>query len=333
MTRVMDMKEIVLPVLRNPLIKGYRIHAYLLCIMMRDYPDFYKYLISNYLCLHNKQSEIDYLDFHTENYFQDLATFFYNNSWFDFYSIDVTVGAEKKYIKQIIVDGLVNGYYIIHSVNESHLKHTVHYGGDVCNNLEMTYGFSADKDSFFVLDYDRYGGFGGNMVNTDDYIKAVSTVTVQKNCLNFVRARRNLKFEFDSKKAIGLLKCHIFSEPAYPNYYAYSGNLIGYEAIERTLESSKRDGIDFIKMRIIKEHKDMVFRYFIYICNNGIAPRSFFERYERIKEAIDNVFLCMLKDSLTGTSRKTVVQRIKSISELNAMEFRCIMDYLEFTVR
>ena len=330
---ITDMMEITLPVLKDPFIRGYRIHAYLFCIVMHDHPDFYKYAISNYLCLHNKRAGVDYLDFHAENYFQSLATLFYDNSWFDHYSVDITSGAEREYIKRVVVEGLNNGYYIIHGINESQLKHTVHYGGDVCNNIEMTYGFSDLKDSFFVLDYDRHGRFGGNAVKAGDYIKAVSTATVQKKYLNFVKAKKDLKFEFEPEKAIGLLKCHVCSEPAYPDYSAYAGNLIGYKAIERTLDLSKKNGIDFIKMRIIKEHKEMVFRYFKYACNSGVAPKCFLERYAKIKEEMKNIFWCMLKDSITNAPMATVAKRVNSISRLNEAEFICITDYLKYTNR
>ena len=319
--------EVMLPIVSAPMIRSYRIHAYLFSIIMCAHSDFYEYAISNYLCLHNKRSEVDYLDFHVDNYFQGLSSLFHDNSWFDFYQIDVTstAGENMDYIKQVIIDGLKNGYYVIHCINESYLKHTVYYGGDICNNLEMTFGFSEIKDVFYVLDYNKYGNFGGEAVSSNDYIRAILTTTIQKKYLNFIRAKNNLTFKLDIEKAVKLLRCHISSKPAY-SYTAYAGNLIGYKAVNHTLDTFKNSGIDFIKMRTIKEHKDMVFRYFKYICDSGMTSPSFFERYLHISKRMDNIFLCSIKDIITNASINT--ERIDLIAELNKRESQCIIDYL-----
>lgn len=327
------MTDVVLPIPGNPWIRGYRIHTYFFCIMMRDCPDFYKYIISNYLCLHNKRSGVDYLDFHTENFFQRLGELFYDNSLFDYYRFDITPDVDREHIKHTIADGLKNGYYIIHAINEAHLRHTARYGGNLCNNLEMTYGFSESRNSFFVFDYDMHGRLGGTEVAEDEYIKAISTVKVERNCLNFVKAKKGLFFEFDDKKATGLLRCHICSKPAYPDYIAYYGNLIGYEAIDRTLSVTKENGVDFIKIRIIKEHKNMILRYFGYICDNFAVPHSFFERYAEISEAMDNIFLCMFKDSMSDMKNSNTSKRINSISKLNEREQKLLAEYLEYRGR
>lgn len=324
-----SVNEFILPTESNPMLKSYRIHAYMINIM-QEHSDFYYYLISNYLCLHNKRNGKDYLDFHLTNYFCNMKSLFYNNDWFDICQKDISSFncSEENNIKDIIIDYLRKGYYVIHGVNESCLPHTIYYRGDVVNNIGMTCGYSYKLDSFCVLDYDKYGHFGCSWIPYTNYIQSIISTTIQNKFLNFIKTKQEIAFTFDQPTAIKLLKCHLNSQSAYPDYAAFSNNLIGYEAINRSLENMKNAGVDFIRLRAIKEHKNMVLRYLQHVCSEGIDDYIFYERYKIINRMMENIFMCILKDSFCDAPISQTINRIKLIQEINKQEFQLISDYL-----
>ncbi len=323
-----EAKDIALSITTTPLIRSYRIHAYMFNLM-QNHPTFLNYVISNYLCLHNKQNNRDYLDFHLDNYFCNMSSLFHDNSWFEIKQVDISSDEFKnpEAIKQTILEHLNQGYYAIHRVNEAYLPHTNYYGENCINNNEMTFGYSQRCDSFFVLDYNQNGQFCSSLVNSNDYLKAIK-ITMSPIYLNFIKAKKEIDFCFDQPRALKLLRCHMDSITAYPEYKDFSNNLVGYRAVNRSLENMKNEGYDFIRLRVIKEHKNIVLRYFEYTCANGIDDPYFLEQYKIIDKMMETIFMCAIRDAMNNASQQTIINRINSIIELNEKESQLISRYL-----
>ena len=124
------------------------------------------------------------------------------------------------------------------------------------------------------------------------------------------------------------MRCHIDSITAYPKYKDFSNNLIGYRAINRSLENMKDEGYDFIRLRVIKEHKNIVLRYLEFTCVNGIDNPYFLEQYKIIDKMMENIFMCAMRDAMNNASQQTIINRINSIIELNEKESQLISRYL-----
>ena len=73
----MEKDQIIkLPINETPMIRCYRIHAYVMNILdVSHMSNWEKYVISHYLCLHNGAKKIarDYLDFHLENNYTNIV--------------------------------------------------------------------------------------------------------------------------------------------------------------------------------------------------------------------------------------------------------------------
>lgn len=98
----------ILSIDTNPLIRCYRIHAYVMNILMLADYNFEKYVLSNYLCLHNGKDGIrrEYLDFHLDNNYRNISDVFRDNEWFDIVQIhdfDSENYRNKKEIKDSII--------------------------------------------------------------------------------------------------------------------------------------------------------------------------------------------------------------------------------------
>ncbi len=322
--------EIKLPVNQKPWIQCYRIHAYMLNIIGLKYPTFYDYVISNYLCLHNGKDNIrrEYLDFHLDNNFINIRDLFRDNSWFDVvqvYDFDSDHYVGKDEVKNLIISFLQKGYYVLHNVNEGFLRHSSMYGV-ISNNIALTYGYNSETDTFQILDYNSRGAFGASMVSCEDYLKALSGVTVT-NRINFIKAKDNLEFHFEEKKALKLLRCHIKSESAYPDHKDYINNIVGYLGVERTLKESLTNGINLIRIRVLQEHKDMIARYFKYIYDNKyIDTDIYYTEYMPIARNMHAIFMKLIKKSLLND--QNCRQEIDAIRRLNENEAELLERYL-----
>ena len=247
------------------MIRCYRIHGYLLNIMGTAYPDFEKYVISNYLCLHNGKENIrrEYLDFHLDNNFLDIKQLFRYNDWFDVIQVHDLNNENYKNsieIKNLIIEFLEKGHYVLHNVNESYLSHTARYGKPDSNNIVMIYGYDFEKDTFLMLDYNAMGIFGTSEVISGEYLNSLAKVTVT-NRINFIKAKQGLTFEFDFERSLKLLDCYVQSKNAYPDHDDYMNNIFGYEGVERSLREMQYTGVNLIRMRAIIEHKDVILSY------------------------------------------------------------------------
>lgn len=322
------------PIELTPWIRCYRIHAYMMNIVGIPYPDFQKYVLSNYLCLHNGKENIrrEYLDFHLENNFLNISDVFRDNTWFDI--IQLRAFDCDNYnclgeIKQIIVEMLEKGYYVLHKVNEVYLPHTAAYGGAAANNINtLTCGYDDKSDVFFMLDYDGKGQFGISRVLCDDYLSSIAGVTVS-NCLNFMQAKKNLTFQFDLKKSLQLIKCYIFSENAYPNHDDYKNNIFGYEGVERTLNDMEKNGINMIRVRAIMEHKEILLKYMKYVTDhNCIDSSRYYNDYFVICKDMKGIFMKVLKKMITCEDRCDYRKEIDMIRQLNEVENHLLERYL-----
>lgn len=317
----------------NPCVRCYRIHAYMLNIMGISYPKFYDYVISNYLCLHNGKDLIrkEYLDFHLDNNYLNIRDVFRNNDWFDIvqvhdFNVENYIGSYE--IKNIIITFLHEGYYVLHNVNEAYLPHSSQYGESIetANNIALTYGYDREKDVFMMLDYDCNGRFGSSIVGTNDYLNSIANVTVT-NRLNFIRAKKGLEFNFDISRALKLLGCHIYSKNAYPDHEDYKNNIFGYEGVERTLREISSNGLNIIRIRAIKEHKDIVLKHIKYVLDNHYIDRKeYYDDYKEIYNDMNIIFMRFIKKMISG--RRNFNEEIDDIRRLNEKEANLIEKYL-----
>lgn len=326
------MNRIILPINKNPYLRCYRIHAYLINIMCSNTSDFNKYLFSNYLCLHNGKENLrrEYLDFHLYNNFKGLDYGFYDNSWFDLMQINILNDNRfntKESIKELIVSFLSQDYYVLHKVNENYLPHTLFYSNNDNINIALTCGYDIEEKKFIILDYNKNGEFGLSEVYLNDYFN--SLINVPKiNTLNFIKTKNNLSFQFSQNNALKLLKCHLNSQNAFPDHIQFDNNLFGYEAIERSLRDMLCFGINMIRIRAIKEHKSVILNYFDYaIKNNCINNKNFYYHYLSIEHQMNIVFLKCLKKL---AQRKTdYIDEIDTIRRINEIEAEFLKKYLD----
>lgn len=323
---------IKLPIDINPIIRSYRIHAYLINIVGNIYKnEFEKYIISNYLCLHNGIPNIliDYLDFHINNNYLNNKDMFRDNSWFyitQLYEFDIANYIKNDHIKKLIIDFLSDGYYVIQNVNEACLFHTIKYGSDTVNNISLLYGYDALLDSFMMLDYNYHGDFCGSLVPAREYFMSISS-TIGKNRLNFIKIKEGLQFDFDFEHSLNLLKCHVYSLNAYPDHDEYNNHLFGYESVKRSLDEIQNNGINMINIRVIMEHKNILLKYFRYITDyNYVNNQKYYEFYKKINVEMRIVFMKILKKSvLKSNDYKPEINRI---CELNFEERKLLKNFL-----
>lgn len=326
----------ILSIDTNPLIRCYRIHAYVMNILMLADYNFEKYVLSNYLCLHNGKDGIrrEYLDFHLDNNYRNISDVFRDNEWFDIVQIhdfDSENYRNKKEIKDSIIYFLNQGYYLLHNVNEYCLPHASAYGQYIDNNIAMTYGYDEKKDNFLLLDYNRNGHFGSSAVPSKDYFRAIFAVTVT-NRLNFIKAKKNLSWKFDNKKALNLLSCHIKSENAYSDHDDFKNNIFGYEGVERTLKELQSSEMNMIRIRVIKEHKDVVLKYMQYIVENGFTDNAeYYEAYKVICSNMNKIFMRILKRIICNDGRDFTCE-IDAIRKLNESESELLQKYLSYSI-
>ena len=322
---------IILPINFNPWVRCYRIHAYVFNLIGQKYPKFSDYAISNYLCLHNGKENIrqEYLDFHLDNNYINIRSLFRNNSWFDIVQIDESDNTNyiaKDELKHNIISFLQKGYYVMQIVNEEFLRHSARYGCHFSDNIALIYGYCAKTDAFLMLDYNAEGRFGQSYVPSEDYFKALYSVTVT-NRINFIKAKDNLDFQFEKAKAQKLLRCYIESESAYTDHADYVNNIVGYMGVERTLKDSLSTGINLIRIRAIQEHKDMVARYMKYVYENEyIDTKFYYDEYLIIAKKMHTIFMKLLKKDLLKVYDTTC--EIDAIRRLNEDEVKLLERYL-----
>ena len=325
--------ETICPVNTNPYIRCYRVHAYMLNIVGLSNKSFDKYVFTNYLCLHNGKENIrrEYLDFHLDNNFLNIKDLYRYNDWFDIFQISRFGSFDKtscSNLKEIIIDFLKKDYYILHNINEAYLPHSATYGGSDLNNIVLTHGYDKENDTFMLLDYDKTGRFGSSIVKSQDYLNSISMVTVT-NRLNFIKSKPNLDFSFDQNKALKLLKCHIESQNAYLDHEDLKNNIFGYEAIERTLNCALKNGINMIRMRVIKEHKEIILKYLMSVFDyNYIDNKNFIIEYKLIVNQMNNIFMRFIKNNMLGINQD--IELIDSIRSLNYKELDILSRYLKY---
>lgn len=322
-----------LPINVNPIIRSYRVHSYLINIMENIYPDFEKYVISNYLCLHNgkKNIRMEYLDFHLDNNFLSIRELFRNNSWFDVVQIsDCNCQDNRKQIetRDLIVEFLNRGYYVLHGVNESCLSHTVRYGKPVSNNIAMTYGYNYKRNTFFLLDYNNKGRYGPSEVSYEEYFNSLKTVTID-NRLNFIKAKNGLVFNFDFERSIKLLKCHVHSQNAYQNHDDYMNNVFGYEGVERSLEEMQKTGINLVRMRVIMEHKNTVLSCLRYASDNNLIDVNIVKYYNEINKKMHTIFMKIFKKAFVCKDNVNYSDDFDDIRLLNENEETLMKKFLQ----
>ena len=294
---------------------------------------FDKYVFTNYLCLHNGKENIrrEYLDFHLDNNFLNIKDLYRYNDWFDIFQISRFGSFDNtscSNLKEIIIDFLKKGYYILHNINEAYLPHSATYGGSDFNNIVLTHGYDKDNDTFMLLDYDNTGRFGSSIVKSQDYLNSISRVTVT-NRLNFIKSKTDLDFSFDQNKALKLLKCHIESQNAYLDHEDLKNNIFGYEAIERTLNCALKNGISMIRMRVIKEHKEIILKYLMSVFDyNYIDNKNFIIEYKLIVNQMNNIFMRFIKNNILGINQN--IELIDSIRSLNYKEADLLDRYLKY---
>ena len=302
-------------------------------IIGKEYPDFEKYVLSNYLCLHNGREKIrrEYLDFHLDNNYLNINDMFRNNEWFDIVQIrdfDCNNYMHKNEIKELILYFLNNGYYVLHNLNESYLPHSSMFGRFNANNISMVYGYNDTNDSFMLLDYDLNGRFGPSAVLSSDYLKALSAVTCT-NRINFIKAKKGLCFEFDNNRALNLLTCHINSENAYTNHEDYINNIFGYKGIERAINEMYSNGLNMIRIRVIKEHKDVVQKYMKYVAENHLCDdRKYYNEYTTICNDMNCIFFKILKKMAVLKNEQDYGNELEEIKKINDKEAILLEKYL-----
>lgn len=331
----MEKDQIIkLPINETPMIRCYRIHAYVMNILdVSHISNWEKYVISHYLCLHNGAKKIarDYLDFHLENNYTNIVDGFRDNSWFDIIQVhDFNIEDHKnsQNIKNLIISYLEDRYYCLQNVNEACFPHTYYYGGSVFNNISMVYGYDATKDVFMMLDYDSQDRFGTSRVSFDDYFAAISSVTV-RNRLNFIKANQNHCFKFDFNHSLKLLNCYLHSQNAYSDHNEYTNHIFGYESVERTLYETQNNRMNIINIRAILEHKDILLKYFRYVTNNSyIKNENFLKIYEEINEEMHIIFMKILKKMMFAGNNCNYLKESDLIRRLNEKEAELLRCYL-----
>ena len=296
-TKMNTILKYELPINKDPWIRCYRIHANMLNIIGIAYPNFEKYVLSNYLCLHNRKEGCarEYLDFHLENNYLNIKDVFRNNDWFDIIqlkNINDKYYMNSKHCQEIIISFLNEGYYVLHNINEAYLPHSPKYKHDKekSNNIALTYGYNRSEDVLYILDYAHTGNFGSSSVQINDYLDSIANVTVANN-LNFIRAKKELEFRFDIRKSLKLLRCHINSQNAYLDHKDYDINIFGYEGVERTLNTLSTHGINMIRLRTLKEHKNIILKYLKYVIDNHyIDEIKYYEEYQKIEKNMEIIF-------------------------------------------
>ena len=318
-----------LPVEENPIIRCYRIHAYLLNIIGIPYKnEFDRYLISHYLALHNTYRG-DYLDFHLENNYLNIREMFRDNNWFrviQMHHFDPEDDSELSNIRECIVEFIKKGYYIVQNVDESCLKHTSKFGGVPVNNISMITGYDDINDAFYMLDYDAYGLFCVSSVPSNEYFHSVSQVTVS-NRLNFVKAKENIDFSFDFEHSLKLLRCYLCSQNAYPDHVDYKNHVFGYEGVDMAFRDIHC--LNMVDIRAILEHKNIMCKYFEYITNNGYLKKdTYVLMYKDIALQMKIIFLKIIKKILLYKNNRDYTTECDAIRRLNEKEAKLLEGYL-----
>lgn len=328
-------QTILIPVNIDPPIRCYRIHAYLINIIGNAYPDFSLYIISNYLSLHNgdERWRREYLDFHLDNNFINVSDLFLDNSWFDVVQIDFSASSKllDSEVKEQIIFYLKKGYYVLHRVNECALPHANVYQQKDSENNAMTFGYVYDEDSFIVLDYDKDGRFGSSFVCCKDYMNSLYTVNSEYFLkLNFIKAKPGLSFAFNEERARKLLSCYINCENAYPDNPYYVNNIFGYDGVERALKEMEK-GVNMIRLRVIKEHKEIILRYMEYVTTHHLIDSDYFlNEYREIKNKMNIVFMKILKKKFGfGQSETEYNLEYDEIRRINERESGLLYQFLK----
>lgn len=332
----MEKRKIILnPISVDPPIRCYRIHAYVINIIGNTYPDFYLYLISHYLSLHNGMERYrrEYLDFHLENNYINVRELFRDNSWFDIIKFEDICHSALLIteIKNQILRYLKQGYYVLHRANEGAFPHSNIYRCEQADNNVLTLGYCYENDSFAVLDYEMSGRFGLSWVSCYDYLRSLLTVKQDNRLkLNFIKAKPGLVFSFDNQHAKKLLSCYVKCENAYPDNEKYKNNIFGYEGVERCIKTMESDKINFIRLRVINEHKKIVSKYMTWSVDHGYIDRSdFCDDYRKISNDMNLIFLKALKKQICyGINKVSYQTEFDAIRYLNEQERKLLLNYL-----
>ena len=325
-------ENFILPVHFDPLVRCYRIHAYLINIIKQSYDNFDQYIISNYLSLHNGKEGLrrEYLDFHIKNNFINMIDLFYDNGWFDVVQVH-DLHKENYFQSKEIIDLIIyftsKGYYLLQKINEEFLTHSAMYG-ITSDNTVLIHGVDLKSRSFYILDYKKNGRFCTSKISFNDYLKSTATVIVP-NRINFIKAKENLKWEFDYPNAKRLIKCYVDSTNAYPDNESIKNNIFGYEAVERTIKALQTQGMSLIRIRAIKEHKDILLRYFEYITQHEwLDDTSYVDNYNVLCNQMNVAFLKILKKMVLGESNLCFKEDIYTIEKINERERVLLERYL-----
>lgn len=328
------MLDIKLPIQIRPIVRCRKIHAYLINIMnAASNNNFEKYIICNYLCLHNGVEKIcrNYLDFHLSNNYLNIVDVFKDNSWFDIIQvnkIDTENDRTNNYIKEILIQMLHAGYFVLQNVNEGLFPHSFAYGNSVAPNVCMLYGYNEYEDRFYILDYDKYGHFGSCTVSSEEYFGAVSSVP-NRNRFDFIKVKDTVTFSFDFEHSINLLQSQIGSFNAYPDHLEYQNHIFGYASIERSLHEAEKGQLSISDFRAILEHKDVLSRYFQYVTQNlNLVDDYFYNYYKEINEKMHQIFMKIIKKSLSYSTENIFSKECDAIRRINEEEAALINKYV-----